>query len=31
VTEVADSNDVGAQPAEVQLGRLRLSLRPAHD
>src|SRR5256885_6735414 len=28
VTEVADSNDVGAQPAEVQLGRLRLSLRP---
>lgn len=31
VTEVADSNDVGAQPAEVQLGRLRLSLRPAHE
>lgn len=31
VTEVADSNDVGAQLAEVQLGRLRLSLRPAHE
>jgi len=31
VTEVADSNDVGAQPAEIQLGRLRLSLRPAHE
>jgi type VI secretion system protein ImpJ len=31
VREVADSNDVGAQPAELQLGSLRLSLRPAHE
>ncbi len=31
VHEVVDSNDVGAQPAEVQLGCLRLSLRPAHE
>lgn len=31
VGEVSDSNDVGAQPAEIQLGQLRLSLRLAHE
>lgn len=27
ISEVADNNDIGAQPADVQLGRLQLSLR----
>lgn len=31
VQEVADVNDVAAQPAEVQLGKARLSLRAAPD
>ena len=31
VVEVADVNSVGAQPAEVQLGQARLSLRCAQD
>lgn len=31
VMEVFDVNDVGAQPAEVQLGRVRFSLRPARE
>nr|WP_295940356.1 type VI secretion system baseplate subunit TssK [uncultured Acidovorax sp.] len=31
VLEVADINDVGAQPAEVQLGIARFSLRTSHD
>lgn len=31
VLEVSDVNDMGAQPAEVQLGKARFSLRPAHE
>jgi type VI secretion system protein ImpJ len=31
VAEVADVNDVGAQPAELQLGQTRLTLRAAPD
>ncbi|MFN3332087.1 MAG: type VI secretion system baseplate subunit TssK, partial [Caldilinea sp.] len=31
VLEVPDVNDVGAQPAEVQLGRARFSLRATQD
>ncbi len=31
VAEVTDSNDVGAPSAEVQVGRMRLSLRTTHE
>lgn len=31
VLEVSDVNDVGAQPAEVQIGKVRFSLRPTRE
>lgn len=31
VKEVVDTNEVGAQPAEVQVGRMRTSVRPASE